>query len=75
MEHRIVDLNDVFQLPLSWVQKVAAAQTPRLRLLPPYRELGSQAFARFLCASACSRIFGSISSARSPAQTVRKATR
>lgn len=47
MDMRIVDLNDVYQLPIEFVRQVAAAQTPRLRLLPPYREHISQAFARF----------------------------
>lgn len=44
---RIVDLSDIYQLPIEFVRQVAAAQTPRLRLLPPYREHISQAFARF----------------------------
>ena len=47
MELRIVDLSDVYQLPIQFVRQVAEAQTPRLRLLPPYREHISQAFARF----------------------------
>ncbi len=44
---RIVDLSDIYQLPIEFVRQVAASQTPRLRLLPPYREHISQAFARF----------------------------
>lgn len=47
MTHQIVDLSDVYQLPIELVRQVGAAQTPRLRLLPPYREHISQAFARF----------------------------
>ncbi len=47
MIHRVVDLSAVYQLPLEFVRLVAASQTPRLRLLPPYREHISQAFARF----------------------------
>ena len=34
-------------LPKIFVEKVAAAQNPRLRLKAPYREHLSQAFARF----------------------------
>lgn len=44
---RVVDLSDIYQLPIEFVRQVADAQTPRLRLLPPYREHISQAFARF----------------------------
>ncbi len=47
MELRIVDLSDIYQIPIEFVRQVADAQTPRLRLLPPYREHVSQAFARF----------------------------
>ncbi len=44
---RVVDFSAVYRLPLPFVRRLAAAQTPRLRLLPPYREHLSQAFARF----------------------------
>jgi len=47
MTLRIVDLGDIFVLPKDFLQKVAAAQNPRLRLRAPYREHLSQAFARF----------------------------
>ncbi len=44
---RIVDLGTAIVLPKAFLQKVAAARDPRLRLRPPYREHLSQAFARF----------------------------
>lgn len=44
---RIVDFGDIFVLPKAYLEKVAAAQNPRLRLQPPYREHLSQAFGRF----------------------------
>lgn len=47
MERRVVDLGEIYSLPIEFVRKLAASQTPRLRLLPPYREHLSQAFARF----------------------------
>jgi hypothetical protein len=44
----VVDFHEVFSLPVSflelWLKK---ANRPRLRLMPPYREHLSQAFARF----------------------------
>lgn len=47
-EIRVVDFHDVFSVPRAfleaWLQR---RQSPRLRLLPPYREHLSQAFARF----------------------------
>lgn len=47
-EVRVVDFRRVYSLPLSFLRKRAtAAQQPRIRLLPPYREHLSQAFARF----------------------------
>ena len=47
LDLRIVDCGKVFCLPLPFVQELAARQGPRLRLLSPYREHLSQAFARF----------------------------
>jgi hypothetical protein len=44
---RIVDLGDIFVLPKAYLEKVAAAQNPRLRLRVPYREHLSQAVGRF----------------------------
>jgi hypothetical protein len=47
-EVRIVNFRQVFGLPLAFVQQLASSQSPRLRLLPPYREHLAQAFARFI---------------------------
>jgi hypothetical protein len=46
-ELRIVDFRRVYSLPLTFVRQVAARAGQRLRLLPPYREHLSQAFARY----------------------------
>jgi len=46
-ELRIVDFRRVHSLPLSFLRRKALADGRRLRLLPPYREHLSQAFARF----------------------------
>lgn len=43
----LVDCCDVFSLPLDFVRAKAERDGPRARLLPPYREHLSQAFARF----------------------------
>jgi len=45
--YRIVDFSRVTVYPLEVLRVRAAAAGPRLRLLPPYREHMSQAFARF----------------------------
>jgi hypothetical protein len=47
LDYLLVDLRRIFTLSVELVRAVAAAQSPRLRLLPPYREHLSQAFARF----------------------------
>jgi hypothetical protein len=44
---RVVDFSRVTVYPLDVLRARAAASGPRLRLLPPYREHMSQAFARF----------------------------
>lgn len=44
---RIVSFRNVFSLPKTFVSQFAEKQGNRLRLLPPYREHLSQAFARF----------------------------
>lgn len=44
---RVVDFRTVYSLPFEFVQEFASNSGPRLRLLPPYREHLSQAFARF----------------------------
>lgn len=44
---RVVDFRSLFTLPTGFLRLQAAASPKRLRLLPPYREHLSQAFARF----------------------------
>ena len=44
---RLVSFRQVFSLPIDFVKHLATQQSPRLRLLPPYREHLGQAFARF----------------------------
>jgi hypothetical protein len=44
---RVVDFRSVFTLPLAFLREQARSSAKRLRLLPPYREHLSQAFARF----------------------------
>ncbi len=47
-EHRVVDFHEVFTAPRVFLEGLIAERNqPRLRLLPPYREHLSQAFARF----------------------------
>jgi hypothetical protein len=46
-EVRVVDFRRVYSLPLAFVRRRAASAGDRMRLLPPYREHLSQAFARF----------------------------
>jgi hypothetical protein len=48
IEHRVVDFHDVYTLPRQFLESLLVQRgLPRLRLLPPYREHLSQAFARF----------------------------
>jgi hypothetical protein len=47
-EFMLVDFSQVFTVDVNVVRAGAANQGARLRLLPPYREHLSQAFARFL---------------------------
>ncbi len=44
---KVVDFYSLFTLPIGFLRLQAAATPKRLRLLPPYREHLSQAFARF----------------------------
>ncbi|MBI4488292.1 MAG: hypothetical protein HY694_04345 [Deltaproteobacteria bacterium] len=44
---RVVDFRAVYALPFRFFKEFAAGGGKRLRLLPPYREHLSQAFARF----------------------------
>lgn len=46
-EPRVVDFRNVYGLPFDFLTRFAKQQGERLRLLPPYREHLSQAFARF----------------------------
>lgn len=47
-EHRIVDFREIYTIPRDFLETLLSErQQPRLRLLPPYREHLSQAFARF----------------------------
>jgi hypothetical protein len=46
-EVRVVDFRAVFSLPMDFVKDFASRKGRRVRLLPPYREHLSQAFARF----------------------------
>jgi hypothetical protein len=46
-EVRIVDFRRLYTLPMQFLRKRAGDEGPRLRLLPPYREHLSQAFARY----------------------------
>jgi hypothetical protein len=46
-EARIVEFARISVLPLGFLRRFAEKTGPRLRLLPPYREHLSQAFARF----------------------------
>jgi hypothetical protein len=46
-EVRVVDFRRVYSLPLAFLRKKSLLDGRRLRLLPPYREHLSQAFARF----------------------------
>jgi len=46
-EFLLVDFSRVFTVDIAVVRDLAASQSQRLRLLPPYREHLSQAFARF----------------------------
>jgi len=46
-EVRVVDFRRVYSLPVPFFRDQAEKSVARLRLLPPYREHLSQAFARF----------------------------
>jgi hypothetical protein len=48
LEHRVVDFHYVYSAPRSFLESLLKQRVQtRLRLLPPYREHLSQAFARF----------------------------
>lgn len=46
-DYLVVDFRSLFGTRLATVKALAAVQSPRLRLLPPYREHLAQSFARF----------------------------
>ena len=46
-EYTVVDFRETYSLPFSLLKDIAKNQQKRLRLLPPYREHLSQAYARF----------------------------
>ena len=46
-DYRVVDFRDVYTLPADFLRHRAVAKGQRLRILSPYREHLSQAFARF----------------------------
>lgn len=46
-DYYIVNFKDIFSIPIILARKVAENNRKRLRLLPPYREHLSQAFARY----------------------------
>lgn len=43
----VVDFRNIYGLPVNFLSQFAKQHNPRVRLLPPYREHLSQAFARF----------------------------
>jgi hypothetical protein len=43
----VVDFRNIYSIPFNFLKDFAASNEKRLRLLPPYREHLSQAFARF----------------------------
>ena len=47
MPHQVVDFRSVFGVHINVLKKICVEKENRLRLLPPYREHLSQAFARF----------------------------
>jgi len=48
IEHRVVDFHRIYTIPRDFLETLLQERNkPRLRLLPPYREHLSQAFARF----------------------------
>jgi len=47
LKYSIVDFHRIYSLPKNYLRKIAQEKEVRLRLLPPYREHLSQAFARY----------------------------
>ncbi len=46
-DYQVVDFRSVYSVPFDFILELARMRGERLRLLPPYREHLSQAFARF----------------------------
>ncbi len=46
-DYLVVDFKNVYGMPLNFLENLASSRSNRTRLLPPYREHLSQAFARF----------------------------
>jgi len=46
-EYLVVDFRSVYSVPFDFISELSRKRNKRLRLLPPYREHLSQAFARF----------------------------
>jgi len=46
-DYLVVDFHNIYAIPLDFLITLVQKKEPRLRLLPPYREHLSQAFARF----------------------------
>jgi hypothetical protein len=46
-DYAVVDFRNVYGVPFSFLTEISKRSNKRLRLLPPYREHLSQAFARF----------------------------
>jgi len=47
LPYSIVDFHRIYSLPKQYLKSIAEKNSPRIRLLPPYREHLSQAFARY----------------------------
>ncbi len=47
MNYRVVDFHHIYSVPKDYLQQLASRLPVRLRLVPPYREHLSQAFARY----------------------------
>jgi len=46
-EFRVIDFRKIYSLPIDYFREIVKTKSPRLRLLPPYREHLAQSFARY----------------------------
>ena len=46
-DYLVVDFKNIYGIPLGFLKNLVSSRNNRIRLLPPYREHLSQAFARF----------------------------